>query len=82
MTDNFGDIESGSFQIGIVEFDDGWSVAMRDPDGDLYIFEPTVASEEEARALVTRASATLLEVCHERGLIAFKTDHATGEIIE
>ena len=82
MTGEFGDVEVAKFQIGIAHFGQGWNVIVQDPEGGISIFEPTFPSEAEAQELAGVASRRLLSELHERGFIAFNTDHDTGEIIE
>lgn len=82
MTGEFEGVEVAKFQIGVAHFGDGWNVIVQDPDGGVSIFEPTFPNEEDAQQLAGEASKRLLSELHERGFIAFNTDHDTGEIIE
>lgn len=76
------EVQAMVISTGVARFDDGWNVVLRDPSGELLVFDPTFPTEEEAMAKAKEITGALLKAYRDDGLIAFNTDHETGDIIE
>lgn len=58
---------AANVRVGVAEFNDGWNVVV-DWDGDVKVYDPTYATEAEARGQASRTVAELRRVAATVGL--------------